>query len=171
MDKKTKIKLVVSLGLLLASIVVVVVCLLSWNRDRTGAAAEDAAVSVEAVTQDSEAGYTDPEVTYEKDSIDQILAESKADSASAAKKYTGTSMTFTAKVKATDDAVGYIDLTPTTGDYAGETIACNVADGTDTQLMKLVNARKVGDTVTVSGQFQTDDDGKLRFYIDSMKVS
>ncbi len=171
MDKKTKIKLVVSLGLLLASIVVVVVCLLSWNRDRTGAAAEDAAVSVEAVTQDSEAGYTDPEVTYEKDSIDQILAESKADSASAAKKYTGTSMTFTAKVKATDDAVGYIDLTPTTGDYAGEAIACNVADGTDTQLMKLVNARKVGDTVTVSGQFQTDDDGKLRFYIDSMKVS
>ena len=80
-------------------------------------------------------------------------------------------MTFTATVKATDDAVGYIDLTPTTGDYAGETIACNVADGTDTQLMKLVNARKVGDTVTVSGQFQTDDNDKLRFYIDTMKVS
>lgn len=171
MDKKNKIKLAVSLGLLLVSIIVVVVCLVSWNRDRTGAAAEDAAVVEEVVTRDSEAGYTDPDVTYEEDSIDQVLAESKADSSAAAKKYTGTSMTFTAKVKATDDAVGYIDLTPTTGDYAGETIACNVADGTDTQLMKLVNARKVGDMVTVSGQFQTDDNDKLRFYIDTMKVS
>lgn len=171
MDKKNKIKLAVSLSLLLVSIIVVVVCLVSWNRGRTGSAAEDAAIVEEVVTQDSEAGYTDPDVTYEKDSIDQVLAESKVDSSAAAKKYTGTSMTFTAKVKATDDAVGYIDLTPTTGDYAGETIACNVADGTDTQLMKLVNARKVGDTVTVSGQFQTDDNNQLRFYIDTMKVS
>ena len=85
MDKKNKIKLAVSLSLLLVSIIVVVVCLVSWNRDRTGAAAEDAAIVEEVVTQDSEAGYTDPDVTYEKDSIDQVLAESKADSSAAAK--------------------------------------------------------------------------------------
>lgn len=136
-------------------------------------------IEPESVTMDvpeptepiTEAGYTEASASYTEEGINQVLKDSKEDASAAVEKYVGSAMTFTATVKATDDAVGYIDLTPSTGEYAGETIPCNVSDGTDEKLMKLVNARSVGDRVTVSGKFQKDSAGNLRFYIDTMKVS
>ena len=171
MEKKAKVKLIAAISLFVAAVIVIVVCLINWKQGKTDPGIEDPILPGESVSEDNTAGYTESGVGYPEGSIDKVLAESKADSGAAAKNYTGKTMTFTAKVKATDNAVGYIDLTPSSGDFAGETIACNVADGTDAKLMQLVNGRSVGDSVTVSGHFETDENGQLRFYIESMKLS
>ncbi len=128
-------------------------------------------VESESVSQLEEAGYTEVNVTYEDGSAEAVISESKLNSEAALEKYVGRSMTFTAVVKATSNAVGYIDLTPEAAELNGETLACNVADGTDQDLMAVVNACTPGDRVTVSGTFQKDENNQLRFYIASTKLA